>query len=70
MNDFDKETVYELATRLNRIMVETNELELKLLVLDKEYNDVVHKLWEQIPSLKNSVDIQPKPMRKVKERKK
>ena len=46
-------TIYELATRLNQIMVEQQKLEL-------EYNKIVYELWERIPSLKNDVNIQPK----------
>ena len=46
-------TIYELATRLNQIMVEQQKLEL-------EYNQIVYELWERIPSLKNDVNIQPK----------
>lgn len=46
-------TIYELATRLNQIMVEQQKLEL-------EYNQIVYELWERIPSLKDDVNIQPK----------
>ena len=69
MDESDKEIVFELATRLNQLMVERNKLELQLLQVDKEHNEIVHKLWDKIPSLKNSPDIQPKPLRKVKEKK-
>lgn len=46
-------TIYELATRLNQIMIEQQRLEI-------EYNQIVYELWERIPSLKEDVDIQPK----------
>ena len=46
-------TIYELATRLNQIMVEQQKLEL-------EYNQIVYELWERIPSLKEDDNIQPK----------
>ena len=46
-------TVYELATRLNQIMIEQQKLEI-------EYNQIVYELWERIPSLNDNIDIQPK----------
>lgn len=46
-------TVLELATRLNEIQKELNNLEM-------EYNLIVKELWDRIPSLKNDEDMQPK----------
>lgn len=60
-------TVLQLAMRLNEILKESNGLELKLMTLDKEYNEIVSELWERIPCLRNDVNIQPKKM--VKEKK-
>ena len=54
----DKE-VFELAQRLNEIMVQRNEL-------DMEYNEIVEKLWGKIPSLKEDVNIQKVRIKKKK----
>ena len=53
-------SILQLAKRLNEIAIEKNNLDLKLMELDKEYNDIVYELWGRIPSLKNDVDMQPK----------
>lgn len=60
----DKKSVYELATRLNAITKELNGLELREMLLIKEYDEIIYELWERIPGLKESPDIQPK--RKVR----
>lgn len=53
-------TTFELASRLNEITKELNTLEFKEATLLKEYNEIVMELWERIPNLKDSPDIQPK----------
>ena len=62
----DKKSVYELATRLNAITKELNGLELREMSLIKEYDEIVYELWERVPGLKESPDIQPK--RKVRKK--
>lgn len=52
-NDLKTWTVYDLAMRLNMIMVEQQKLDL-------EHNAIVRELWDRIPSVKESPDIQPK----------
>ena len=63
--------IFDLITRLNELMKEQNELELKYIKstkeyeiekerLDTEYNEIVMRLWGHIPSLKDDVNIQPK----------
>ena len=51
-------SVYELAMRLNYIMVEQQQLDL-------EHNRIVQELWDRIPSVKESPDIQPKVRKRV-----
>lgn len=51
-------TVYDLAMRLNMIMVEQQKLDL-------EHNAIVQELWDRIPSVKDSPDIQPKVRKRV-----
>lgn len=51
-------TVYDLAMRLNMIMVEQQQLDL-------EHNAIVQELWNRIPSIKESPDIQPKVRKRV-----
>ena len=64
-------TTLQLASRLNEIMKELEQLELiyikqskeyekKRNDLDIEYNKIVYELWQRIPSLKVDVNIQPK----------
>ena len=53
-------TILELVNRLNEIMVERNKLEIRLMELDREYDEIVYELWERIPSLKDDENIQPK----------
>ena len=50
--ELKEKTTFELATRLNEIMKEQNQL-------DTEYNSIVRILWERIPSLKEDANIQP-----------
>lgn len=50
--ELKQKTVFELATRLNEIMVEQNDLEL-------EYNFIIRELCERIPSLKEDENLQP-----------
>ena len=59
-------TIFELASRLNEIMVERNKLDLKVMQLDKEYDDIVYELWERLPHLKEDENIQLKRRIKVK----
>ena len=51
-------TVYDLAMRLNMIMVEQQQLDL-------EHNAIVQELWDRIPSVKDSPDVQPKVRKRV-----
>lgn len=60
-------SILQLAKRLNEIEIEKNSLEIKLMELNKEYNEIVYELWGRIPSLKEDVDMQPKEL--VKEKK-
>lgn len=53
-------SILQLATRLNEIEIERNKLELKMMDLNKEYNEIVYELWGRIPSLKDDIDMQPK----------
>lgn len=53
-----EKSVYDLAMRLNMIMVEQQRLDL-------EYNAIVQELWDRIPSVKNSPDIQPKTKKRL-----
>lgn len=50
--ELKEKSIFELATRLNEIMKEQNQL-------DTEYNSIVRILWERIPSLKEDANIQP-----------
>lgn len=58
MKDLTNKTVLDLANRLNQITFERQQLDI-------EYNMIVHELWNRIPSLKDSADIQPKVLEKV-----
>ena len=53
-----KMDIYDLAMRLNMIMVEQQQLDL-------EHNMIVQELWDRIPSVKDSPDIQPKTRKRV-----
>lgn len=53
-----EKSVYDLAMRLNMIMVEQQQLDL-------EHNAIVQELWNRIPSIKESPDIQPKVRKRV-----
>lgn len=59
-------SILQLAQRLNEIEIEKNSLEIKLMELNKEYNEIVYELWGRIPSLKEDVDMQPKELVKDK----
>lgn len=53
-------TVLELATRLNEIDKQLNELQI-------EYNRIVQELWNRIPTTKVDDNIQMKKRIKTKE---
>lgn len=57
-NNLKSWTVYDLAMRLNTIMVEQQRLDL-------EHNQIVKELWDRIPAVKDSPDIQPKTLKRV-----
>lgn len=63
----NSKSIMQLAKRLNEIVIERNNLDVKSIELDKEYNEIVYELWGRIPNLKEDVDMQPKKL--VKERK-
>ena len=56
--DLKGKSVYDLAMRLNMIMVEQQQLDL-------EHNAIVLELWNRIPSVKDSPDIQPKTKKRL-----
>ena len=60
-------SVYELATRLNELTKELNNLELREITLISEYDEIVYELWRRIPTLKEDADIQPKKKVRAKE---
>lgn len=64
-------SIFDLITRLNEIMKELDDIELKdikfnyQMELEKnrliqEYNGIIEALWGRIPTLKDDVNIQPK----------
>ena len=60
----ENKTVFELAMRLNEIMKIQNSTGTSTPELDEEFNAIVYELWDRIPSLQDSVDIQPKVKKK------
>lgn len=59
-------TVLELVNRLNEIMVEQHNMDIKSIQLEKEYNEIVYELWSRIPSLTEDTNIQPKKRVRIK----
>lgn len=57
-NALKEKSVYDLAMRLNMIMVEQQKLDL-------EHNAIVMELWNRIPSLTNDANIKPKTKKRV-----
>lgn len=57
MKDFKKTATVDLVHRLNNIEIEKQKLDI-------EWNLIIQELWYRIPTLSNSVDIQPKPIQK------
>ena len=51
--DFDREKAFKLVTRLNEIRKEQNKLDI-------EYNEIVNKLWDMIPTLKGDPNLEKK----------
>ncbi len=67
------ETTLVLAFRLNEILKELNEIELqkmgmqkRIVELHKEWDEIVFELWNRMPNLKESQDLQPKIRKRVK----
>ena len=54
-------TVYQLCSRLNALMVERDQLDMKLNAASEDFNAIVYELWERIPGLQDDTDIQPVP---------
>lgn len=54
-------TVAQLCHKLNALMVERNQLEMKLNATNEDFNAIVYELWERIPGLQDDSDIQPVP---------
>ena len=59
-----EKTVFQLAMRLNEIIKIENSTGTSTPELDEEFNAIVYELWDRIPSLQDSVDIQPKVKKK------
>jgi len=57
MNEFNDKSVYDLAVRLNQLIIEGDQLEMKMIQINKEFNAIVHELWERIPNLKKTMLI-------------
>ena len=62
----DNKSVFDLVMRLNNITRELDGLALKEMALVKEHDELVYELWQRLPDLKDSPDIQPK--RKVRKK--
>lgn len=60
MNDLTKESVYNLAKRINQIDYEIRQLEM-------EHNSIVKELHRRFPHLKNDENLRPKVLRKTME---
>ena len=59
MKDLKHTPLFELANRLNQIEVEKQKLDI-------EWNQIVLELWDRIPTLQESQDIQPKKIKRLK----
>lgn len=55
-----------LVHRLNELIRQSDEQEMKQMELEKEYNSIVYELWRRIPSLETDVNIQPKSRKRTK----
>ena len=60
-----EKTVFQLANRLNEIIIESNEIlmghsDKSIDILEKEWDEIIYELWDRIPSLKDDQTIQPK----------
>lgn len=55
-----------LVHRLNELIRQSDEQEMKRMELEKEYDSIVYELWRRIPSLETDVNIQPKSRKRVK----
>lgn len=53
----DKDSVLKLAQRLNEIRKQKQDLEI-------EENEIIYRLWELIPSLKDDVNLELNPIQK------
>ena len=52
-------TVAQLCHKLNALMVERNQLDMKLNATNEYFNAIVYELWERIPGLQDDPDMQP-----------
>lgn len=67
MDDLKDTPTLILVHRLNELMRQCDEQEMKKMELEKEYNLIVYELWRRIPSLETNVNIQPKSRKRVKD---
>ena len=75
MDNLHELSIFKLASRLNQIEVELQQLYIRDMKnnrgidkLSEEYDAIIQELWTRLPNLRNDVNLQPK--RRVKERKK
>lgn len=66
MNNLKDTPTLILVHRLNELMRQCDEQEMKKMELEKEYNSIVYELWRRIPSLEADANIQPKSRKRVK----
>lgn len=64
-----EKTLFQLATRLNEIIVESNEVltghsDKPIDILDDEWNEIIYELWNRIPGLKDDQIVQSKVRKK------
>ena len=62
MDNLKALSVYDLAMRLNNIVVEKSngvKTNMEIDILNNEWNRIVYELWDRIPSLVSDVTIQP-----------
>ena len=67
MKTMENKSDFDLITRINEITKEQQQLELKIIKLDMEFNEIVQELWDRIPSLKDDVNLQKKKVRKYED---
>lgn len=55
----NKTSTVDLVQQLSAISTQIDNLEMKKMQLEQQYNEIILELWNRFPPLKKNPDMQP-----------